>query len=258
VGKKKKSAVIRGKTVIHSKPENKKAGKSGMKKPVRIIILVAIILVAAILSYVGYRLASSGKATPILSVDNLTITPRSGWWPRPPEMTIDQNKEYFATIETSFGNIELQLFPKEAPIAVNSFVFLARQNFYDGLKFHRILKDFAIQGGDPIGSGSGNAGYRFADEPVVRDYVPGTLAMANDGPNRNGSQFFITLADLSNTADPNKAVTKTYTIFGMVINGMDVALKIGDVPTQPLSTLGGEASRPVTPVIIQHISIQEK
>jgi len=253
MGKKKKQAIIRG------KPQNKKVVKPGMKKPVRIILLIAIILVAIILSYVGYRLANSAdRATPILSAANLTLTPRTGWWPQPPPMTIDQNKEYFATIETSLGNIDVQLFPKEAPIAVNSFVFLSRQNFYDGLKFHRVLKDFAIQGGDPIGSGSGNAGYRFADEPVVRDYLSGTLAMANDGPNRNGSQFFITLADLSNTADPSKALTKTYTIFGMVTNGMDVVLKIGDVPVQTLSPLGGEASRPVTPVIIKHISIQEK
>ena len=138
----------------------------------------------------------------------------------PPPMTIDQNKTYTATIKTNYGDIVIQLLPKEAPLAVNNFVFLARAGFYDGVKFHRVIKGFMIQSGDPTGTGRGGPGYKFADElPTTRDYVQGTLAMANSGYNTNGSQFFITLADLS------YSLPKLYTIFGVVTGGMDVVQK---------------------------------
>jgi cyclophilin family peptidyl-prolyl cis-trans isomerase len=175
-------------------------------------------------------------------------------WPNPPPMTIDQNKQYVATIKTNYGDIVVQLLPKEAPLAVNNFVFLANQGFYDGVKFHRVMKGFVIQSGDPTGTGSGGPGYEFADENVTRDYVPGTLAMANAGPNTNGSQFFITLADLSNQPNP---LPKKYTIFGLVSSGFDVVQKIGNVPVEA-NPLTGELSVPTVDVYISSISIEEK
>ena len=111
----------------------------------------------------------------------------------PPEMKIDPNKTYTATMETSKGTIVLDLFAKEAPMTVNNFVFLSREGFYDGLKFHRVINDFMIQGGDPTGTGSGGPGYRFKDEVGAGKpkHQVGSLSMANAGPNTNGAQFFI-------------------------------------------------------------------
>ena len=111
-----------------------------------------------------------------------------------PAMSIDSNKKYSASIDTSRGTITVDLFPKEAPKTVNNFVFLARDKFYDGLKFHRVIPDFMIQGGDPQGTGSGGPGYKFADEVGAGKpkHKVGSLSMANAGPNTNGSQFFIT------------------------------------------------------------------
>jgi len=113
---------------------------------------------------------------------------------KPPEMKIDTARNYTATFETSKGKIVCDLYVKEAPNTVNNFVFLAREMFYNGTKFHRVIADFMIQGGDPTGSGSGGPGYRFADEfkDNPRKHQVGSLSMANAGPNTNGSQFFIT------------------------------------------------------------------
>ncbi|MFH1382843.1 MAG: peptidylprolyl isomerase [Chloroflexota bacterium] len=171
-------------------------------------------------------------------------------WSTPPAMAIDQNKEYTATIKTNYGDIVVQLLPKDAPLAVNNFVFLSQQGFYNGVKFHRVVKGFVIQGGDPTGTGTGGPGYKFADEPVTRDYVAGVLAMANAGSNTNGSQFFITLADL------RTALTKSYTIFGVVTSGMDVVQKIANVPV----TMGsdGAPSKPTVDVHINSVAIVEK
>ena len=168
----------------------------------------------------------------------------------PPPMTIDQNKTYTATIKTNYGEIVIQFLPKEAPIAVNNFIFLASAGFYDGGKFHRVIKGFMIQSGDPTGTGRGGPGYKFADElPTTRDYVQGTLAMANSGYNTNGSQFFITLADLS------YSLPKLYSIFGLVTGGMDVVTKIGNVPVK---TANGELSSPTVDVHINTITITEQ
>ncbi|HZU65676.1 MAG TPA: peptidylprolyl isomerase [Ktedonobacteraceae bacterium] len=142
----------------------------------------------------------------------------------PPEMQIETNRTYSATIKTNKGDIHLQLNPAEAPMTVNNFVTLARDGFYDNVKFHRVVPGFVIQGGDPTGTGRGGPGYQFKDEPVKRQYRAGTVAMANAGPNTNGSQFFICLEDQPNLP-PN------YTIFGDVTSGMDVVRNIrqGDV-----------------------------
>jgi len=141
-----------------------------------------------------------------------------------PAMQIETNRTYHATILTNKGEIHLQLNPAEAPITVNNFVALARDGYYDGVTFHRVVPRFVIQGGDPTGTGAGGPGYKFQDEPVRRPYKTGTLAMANAGPNTNGSQFFICLEDQPNLP-PN------YTIFGDTTSGMDVVrnIRVGDV-----------------------------
>jgi peptidyl-prolyl cis-trans isomerase B (cyclophilin B) len=144
-----------------------------------------------------------------------------------PAFAISPSLKYLATITTNKGTITLCLDPSLAPNTVNNFVFLARNKFYDGLKFHRVVADFVIQGGDPKGDGSGGPGYKFNDEPVKGQYTAGALAMANSGPNTNGSQFFIC------TVDDTKKLAKSYNLFGYVESGMDVVLKIaqGDTMT---------------------------
>ena len=165
-------------------------------------------------------------------------------FPAAPPLTIDVDKRYMATIHTNRGDMVLELFPKEAPTTVNSFVFLAREGFYDGVVFHRVISDFMIQGGDPTGTGSGGPGYRFSDEPVNRDYVRGTLAMANAGRNTNGSQFFIIHKDY--------ALPKQYNIFGILSEGFDTLDSIAG------TAVGGpQGSSPVEPQVIQSIEIQE-
>jgi peptidyl-prolyl cis-trans isomerase B (cyclophilin B) len=136
------------------------------------------------------------------------------------EQVIDPAHRYIATIATDRGDIVIALDPARAPKSVNNFVFLARKGFYDGLTFHRIVDDFVIQGGCPEGSGSGGPGYKFDDEPVQGEYEAGAVAMANSGPNTNGSQFFIC------TVDDRHKLTKSYNLFGQVVKGIDVVGKI--------------------------------
>jgi len=147
----------------------------------------------------------------------------------PPPMIINTSHKYLATITTAKGTMTLCLDPALSPITVNNFVFLSRNRFYDGLTFHRVEAGFVIQGGDPKGNGQGGPGYKFADEPILSQYVKGCVAMANAGSNTNGSQFFICLADA-----PQLATNGHYNLFGFVQSGMDVALKIqiGDVMTK--------------------------
>lgn len=146
-------------------------------------------------------------------------------WASPPEMQIDPAKSYTATFVTSRGTIVCDLFASDAPKTVNNFVFLARQGFYDGITFHRVIADFMIQCGDPTGTGRGGPGYRFEDELKgnPRRHQPGTLSMANAGPNTNGSQFFITHIKTD-------WLDGKHTVFGQVQSGQDVvnAVQQGD------------------------------
>jgi cyclophilin family peptidyl-prolyl cis-trans isomerase len=173
-----------------------------------------------------------------------------------PPMTIDARATYIATMKTSCGTVEMELYPDVAPIGVNSFVFLARQGFYDGLTFHRIVADFVIQGGDPTGDGTGGPGYQFDNEVSKKVAFDdgGILAYANSGPGTNGSQFFITLAPAPNL-DPTP--TASYTIFGKVTKGMDVVQHIGALPTTAPPG-SNEASVPTQPVYIDSITIEER
>ncbi len=171
-------------------------------------------------------------------------------WQRPFEMALDASVRYSAVLETNRGTIRVEFFPEDAPLAVNNFVSLAKNGYYDGTPFHRVLPGFVIQGGDPTGTGRGGPGYQFADEPVQREYERGTLAMANAGPNTNGSQFFIVLADL------RRQLPKNYTIFGRVVEGMEVVDKIASVPRRRGSS--GEESTPTEPVTLESVTIEER
>jgi peptidyl-prolyl cis-trans isomerase B (cyclophilin B) len=139
----------------------------------------------------------------------------------PPAMSIDSNKKYTATFDTSRGQIVCELFAKDAPNTVNNFVFLAKEGFYNDTKFHRVIADFMIQGGCPLGTGTGDAGYKFADELKnnPRRHQRGSLSMANAGPNTNGSQFFITHV-VTDWLDGK------HTVFGQVASGQDVVDKV--------------------------------
>ena len=175
--------------------------------------------------------------------------------PQAPVINQDLIKKYpFATIKTSMGDIKVKLSGDKSPLTVTNFLQLASDKFYDGTKFHRVIKGFMIQGGDPLSKdaamqqrwGTGGPGYQFKDElSGTETYLQGTLAMANSGPNTNGSQFFIV------TASPGTKLPPSYTVFGQVVQGMDNALKIENVQT-------GAADRPVEDVTIQGIAPSEK
>jgi cyclophilin family peptidyl-prolyl cis-trans isomerase len=150
-------------------------------------------------------------------------------WNTPPKMTIDPKKQYIARIETESGLMLIRLFADKAPITVNNFAFLAGEGFYDGTIFHRVIKDFMAQGGDPTGTGTGGPGYKFADEfhPDLKHDRAGTLSMANSGRNTNGSQFFITHV-------PTPWLDRKHSVFGYLSDGVDVLMSIpARDPTHP-------------------------
>jgi len=148
-------------------------------------------------------------------------------WNTPPAMQIDPQKKYTATLHTEKGDLVLELFADKAPRTVNNFIFLAREGFYDGVIFHRVIANFMAQSGDPTGKGSGGPGYKFADEfhPSLKHDKPGVLSMANAGANTNGSQFFITYV-------PTPWLDGKHSVFGQLVKGMDVLLSIP--PRDPL------------------------
>jgi len=166
-----------------------------------------------------------------------------------PEMTIDKNKKYTATLKTEKGDIVVELTADKTPFTVNNFVTLAKKGFYNNTIFHRVIKGFMIQGGDPEGTGSGGPDYRFDDEPFEGEYTRGTIAMANSGPDTNGSQFFIMHAD-------NISMPKDYVIFGKVTSGMDAVDAIAEAPVK--AGASGENSTPETPVKVLSVEIEEK
>ena len=166
-------------------------------------------------------------------------------YPSAPAMDLDEQGNYTATLETSAGTIEVELFAARSPKTVNNFVFLARDGFYDGVIFHRVINGFMIQGGDPEGSGRGGPGYRFDDElSMAREmrYPRGTLAMANAGPNTNGSQFFIVHRDAQ--------LQPQYSVFGRVTSGLEVVDAIAETAT-------GRDDRPVEDVVVQKVTINQ-
>jgi cyclophilin family peptidyl-prolyl cis-trans isomerase len=164
--------------------------------------------------FIGILLVSTGLLN--LSCDT---SPKIMRWDSPPEMTIDVNKKYTATIVTEKGNLVLELFAKDAPITVNNFVFLARQGYYDGCTFHRVIPGFMAQGGDPTGTGYGGPGYTIPDEITAHRHFAGTLSMANSGPNTGGSQFFICYGD-------QPSLDGSYSVFGELVGGWDTFVKL--------------------------------
>jgi len=161
-----------------------------------------------------------------------------------PEFVIEPSKSYSATLDTNHGEIVIELDPQRSPLAVNNFVFLANDGFYNGVVFHRVIENFMIQGGDPTGTGRGGPGYKFRDEiEGAGDYSRGTVAMANAGPNTNGSQFFIVHRD---TGLPH-----SYTIFGKVTSGMDAVDSIAGSETD-------SSDRPQQEAVINKVTITEE
>lgn len=224
------------------------------EKKFRLVGFVAIgVAIGAILGtgvYFGARFIKD-KYFPAKAVATKSYKTGDRVYSQAPDMQIDTNKTYIAKFETNEGNFEIILNTKDAPKTVNNFVVLARDKFYDGLTFHRIVKDFMIQGGDPQGTGSGGPGYKFDDENIVGDYTPGTVAMANSGANTNGSQFFIMTGDHS-----GGKLSKNYVIFGSVTTGSEVVQKIGTLPT--VDNGQGEQSKPTATVTINKVTIEEK
>lgn len=175
--------------------------------------------------------------------DGANIAPEKGPFP----MSIDVNKIYYVTLHTDAGDMKIELNPKSTPVTINNFINLTQRKFYDGTIFHRVIKGFMIQGGDPEGTGRGGPGYQFNDESFSGEYTRGTVAMANAGPNTNGSQFFIMHADYQ--------LPKNYVIFGKVIDGLDTLDKIANSPV--VDNGMGEVSKPVKPVTVKQAEVSE-
>ena len=171
--------------------------------------------------------------------------PQRRQFSEPPEMGIDPSKRYTAEMSTSMGDMVIALDPIKAPNTVNSFVFLALHHYFDGIIFHRIINGFVCQGGDPTGTGRGGPGYRFDDElPRHGEYEIGSVAMANAGPNTNGSQFFL-------ISGPNGAgLPPQYALFGKIVKGLDVLDAMQNVPT-------GRGDRPKQDVVINSVTITQ-
>ena len=179
-------------------------------------------------------------ATPFPALDG--SAPRQQKFSEPPEMGIDPSKRYTATMDTSMGTLVIALDAINAPVTVNNFVFLAAHHYYDGIIFHRIINGFMCQGGDPGGTGTGGPGYRFQDEPVKQRYQLGSVAMANAGPNTNGSQFFL-ISGASGVGLPPQ-----YNHFGQIVKGLDVLDAMQRVST-------GRGDRPHEDVVINSVTI---
>lgn len=216
------------------------------------IVLLSILLLAFVAAGCGSKNKNDNalQQTQIASASGETAKQ----WSEMPEMTIDPKKSYTATFHTSLGDFKIELFADEAPTTVNNFVFLAKQKFYEGITFHRIIETFMIQTGDPNGDGSGGPGYHIPDE-LGSDfkYEVGTVAMARTrAPDSGGSQFFIcTGADSLNLNQ-----TPDYAIFGKVIEGMDTVMAIAKSPVEMSSM--GELSKPVDKITINSIDIAEQ
>ena len=200
-----------------------------------LLVIVGIIIIGVLLFS-----ASCGGQAPAPAP---TPPPKPKTYSSPPPMVIDMSKQYIATIETQKGKLVLELFAKDVPITVNNFVFLARDSFYDGSTFHRVIPGFMAQGGDPTGTGRGTPGYSFKDEFTKHTHVAGALSMANAGPNTNGCQFFISYT-------PQPALDGRHTVFGQLIEGMDVLQKL--TPRDPAQNPKFEGDK------IIRITIEEK
>jgi peptidylprolyl isomerase len=219
-------------------------------------IIGAVVAIAGILGLCGCGLGQSASdagsrpnTAPLHGAVAVPLhAPCTGYktWGVPTVAPLDTRKTYTAVVTTNKGVITIKLLPTVAPIAVQSFLFLAQHHYFDGVRFHRVVPGFVIQGGDPTGTGMCGPGYQFNDEAVTLPYTRGTVAMANAGPNTNGSQFFIVLSDKT-------ALQPNYTIFGHVTSGLGVVDRIARVPLGP--SPGGEVSKPLVEVYMKSVRI---
>lgn len=212
-------------------------------------LLIGIVLIGGFVLFNNKGTVQVGDKSSQLSTNESKDTDTSTDSTTQIPMIIDKTKKYSAVLKTTLGDITVELNAGKTPVTVNNFVSLSKKDFYNNTIFHRVVKGFMIQGGDPKGDGTGSPGYRFADEPFEGEYTRGAIAMANSGPNTNGSQFFIMHEDYQ--------LPKNYVIFGKVIKGMEVVDKIAEAPvtTNPGS---GETSKPVIPVTIKSVQIIEE
>lgn len=214
-------------------------------------VLIIIVIIASF-AFVLYNLKSQ-KDNNEIKKELSNVTPKmeskvkTKSYDLPPKMEIDKQKNYQAVIKTTAGDITLELFAKSTPITANNFIFLSKDKFYNGTVFHRVIKGFMIQGGDPKGNGTGGPGYQFPDEVFEGEYKRGIVAMANAGQNTNGSQFFIMNQDYQ--------LPQNYVIFGKVISGIEVVDKIAQ--SEVKLSASGEMSTPVKPVMINSVEILE-
>jgi len=213
------------------------------------LVILSTLGITAVIFLAAIILTSQNSSSKPMTTNNTPIPIPTGISiGKPPETTFDSSKEYLATLETSEGQITIKLNAKITPITANNFATLAKSNFFNNTIFHRVINGFMIQGGDPKGNGTGGPGYKFNDEPFTGEYLRGTVAMANSGPNTNGSQFFIMHQDYP--------LPKNYVIFGQVVSGLEVVDKIATAPVRPGPS--GENSSPVSPVKILSVQILEK
>lgn len=215
-----------------------------MKKDKFIFCLIVLMLIAGAVIYFS---KNGFFGTSQTSSINLAVNQKSNMQ-KPTSLIIDINKNYDALLHTTKGDIIIEFNTGATPNTINNFVYLAQKGFYNGTIFHRVIQGFMIQGGDPLGNGTGGPGYGFDDEPFEGEYTRGIVAMANAGPNTNGSQFFIMQSDVP--------LPKDYVIFGHVTAGMDVVDAIAK--SQVKENSDGELSVPVTPVKINSVEIVEK
>ncbi len=192
----------------------------------------------------------SGSGAPLANATTASLPPACTGYKTygvPTVPPLDSAKTYKAVVATNKGTFTITLLPKDAPATVQSFIFLAQHHYFDGVTFHRVLPGFVIQGGDPTGTGECGPGYQFNDENTAAGYPRGTVAMANSGPNTNGSQFFVVLKD-------NPGLQPNYSVFGHVTSGMDTVDRITQVPLGPGSD--GANSKPLTKVYMKSVTIQ--
>ena len=216
------------------------------KNALLILIIVPLVIFILTITYRD-RMMQSGNPYENPEDDKVVLTDKTNV--KPPTIKLDIIKNYKVKFETTEGDIVIKVNALDTPMASTNFVYLSKIGFYDGTIFHRVIKDFMIQGGDPLGNGTGGPGYTFNDEPFDGEYVRGTVAMANSGPNSNGSQFFIIHKDYTQ-------LPKNYVIFGKVVEGMDVVDKIAEAPVEDNGA--GEMSKPISPVTINKAEVIEE
>ncbi len=223
-----------------------------MKARNLLILLLVPLIIFVIVIALNDKTTGKGKPPSLLEEpkkeEDIKMENKQSIQP-PTGVSLDVTKKYKVVLKTTEGDITIEVNHLDTPLASTNFVYLARLGFYNDVIFHRVIKDFMIQSGDPTGTGSGGPGYKFNDEPVLGEYTRGTVAMANSGPNTNGSQFFIMHKDYQ--------LPKNYVIFGKVTEGMDVVDKIAEAPVEE-SPLSGEESKPVLPVKINSTEVIEE